>query len=210
MLISFLNSHPEIEAKGELLARLKSSSYTQILERNLRTRPATRAVGFKLFYYHPMDHGRNEVWEDFAQDRCIRIIHLKRRNVLRTCVSRAIAEKQDTWAERETKRIAEAQSKAVTISYDDLKATFEQTEQWEEAADLVFCDHPCLNVFYEELVESPVSTFRDITAFLDVTEHIPTTDLRKQNFEPTSQLIVNYSELRDSFRETRWQRFFDE
>jgi LPS sulfotransferase NodH len=157
-----------------------------------------------------MDHGREEVWQDFAVDTGIRIIHLKRRNVLRTCLSRAIAEKQDAWAERRIEQDSSVRRKAVSISFNDLKAAFEQTERWEQTADLLFADHPCLNVFYEELVKSPPIAFGEVTGFLDVAEGVPMTRLRKQNPEPTSQLIVNYAELRDGFRGTKWQCYFDE
>ncbi|HEX7034356.1 MAG TPA: Stf0 family sulfotransferase [Pseudomonadales bacterium] len=210
MLISLLNSHPEIIAKGELLARLKGGSHEEILRTKLIPRRRTRAIGFKLFYYHPMDHGREEVWESLVSDPALRIIHLKRRNVLRTCVSRAIAEKQDVWKERTTEVKATAREKAVHLSYDELVEAFQKTREWEEHTDRLFSGHPRLEVVYEQMAQTPVPTFSRVAAFLGVQDHTPSTDLVKQNPEPLSQLILNYEELRTRFEGTPWEVYFEE
>ncbi len=55
MLLSFLNSHPNIHAEGEVFNRLNGQNYQEILSRVFADQPPRiLAKGFKIFYYHPM------------------------------------------------------------------------------------------------------------------------------------------------------------
>jgi len=57
-------------------------------------------VGFKLFYYHLTDGE----WTKFLSFKDILIIHLTRRNRLRTIVSLDIAFKTDQWSSRDRRK----------------------------------------------------------------------------------------------------------
>jgi len=68
----------------------------------------TAAVGFKLFYYHAQQGELNRIWSHIKLRTDIRILHVKRKNILRTHLSRQKAELTDKWAnldgEREDER----------------------------------------------------------------------------------------------------------
>ena len=55
------------------------------------------AVGFKLFYYHAQKGKEQAVWDYLKDAKEIKIIHLKRKNILKTYVSQEIALKTDNW-----------------------------------------------------------------------------------------------------------------
>jgi LPS sulfotransferase NodH len=104
MLISFLNSHPHIQAEGEIFAKLGSKDPNDILSEVFAKQPLyVKARGFKIFYYHPLDEKdkSNELWNALINMNNLQVIHLKRRNLLRTLVSRKIAILQDVWAVRD-------------------------------------------------------------------------------------------------------------
>ena len=65
MLISYLNSHPNIVAKGEALKRMNRKSASDILKEIYSNQPFwKKAVGFKIFYYHPLRDISNNIWND--------------------------------------------------------------------------------------------------------------------------------------------------
>ena len=53
-----------------------------------------RAVGFKVFYYH-LSAGE---WSRLARDRELKVVHLLRRNRLRTLLSLELARRSDVWS----------------------------------------------------------------------------------------------------------------
>ena len=60
-LVDLLDSHPDIECKGEEFSKLKSASPSLILS-GLFPRRSHLIHGFKIFYYHPLDSDIN-IWE---------------------------------------------------------------------------------------------------------------------------------------------------
>lgn len=96
LLISFLSSHPNVRAQWEIFNKLNGRSYKDILTSAFDKQPYyIRASGFKIFYYHPEDAQDREypdIWQSLRNMKDLKIIHLKRRNILRTLISRKIAE----------------------------------------------------------------------------------------------------------------------
>jgi hypothetical protein len=56
------------------------------------------AVGFKLFYYHARQLPYSSVWDYLAANRDIRILHIRRRNLLKQYYSLERAHKTNVWA----------------------------------------------------------------------------------------------------------------
>jgi len=105
MLTSLLNSHPHVRAEGEILRRLQGRDSTAILAEVFARQPRhIRAKGFKFFYYHPIDGDTEKTWQMLLDMTDLRVIHLKRKNILRTILSRKIAEDQDVWLSRSSGR----------------------------------------------------------------------------------------------------------
>ncbi|MCS7039614.1 MAG: hypothetical protein RMN24_07020 [Anaerolineae bacterium] len=104
LLISLLSSHPNVETYGEYFRKLNGRSYQEMINRVFS--PKSRkinAVGFKIFYDHPHDEQNSELWNYLAGLADLRILHLKRKNFLRTFISRKIAGITDEWFVKQNK-----------------------------------------------------------------------------------------------------------
>ena len=209
LLITLLDSHPAIEAKGELFVRLNGRSCKEVWKETFcRKQRKIKYVGFKLFYYHPVDSSDREVWNFILNDPSIRIIHLTRNNLLRTIVSRKIAAKTEVWRQLQKENLS-IEDKKVEIAYDECLAEFKKTKNWEYETEIRFKDHPYLQITYEELTDERENTMRRIFRFLEMEDYPVSTPMVKQNNEPLSDLIINYDALVTSLKQTEWAHFVE-
>ncbi|MBM3792123.1 MAG: sulfotransferase, partial [Acidobacteria bacterium] len=200
MLISCLLSHPAVHAESEIFQRLNGRSSREILEGVFCRRPrGIRAAGFKIFYYHPLDDERKEVWDLLQAMPGLHVIHLKRRNILRTLVSRKIAGELDVWSSLEEKKARPGSDKRVELTAAELRDGFTQTRTWERDFEEMFRGKPTIEVTYEDFVDRPEVEFRRITDFLGLPFHPPQSEFRRQNPEPLRDLIRNYDDLKREF-----------
>ena len=213
MLVSRLNSHPNVRADGELFSHLNQRSHTRVLRKAFSRQPFyVKAKGFKIFYYHPHDDRTGRVWQELARVEGLHVIHLRRRNILRTLVSRKLAGLEDVWSTTspERGRAKQREDLAVSFSVEELRQGFRETREWELAGDDRFRDQPLIGVTYEDLVALPTETFRELTDFLGVPYRPPTTTLKKQNTRSLGQTVTNYGELKAAFAGSEWEEFFED
>ena len=211
LLISYLNSHPSIQTKGEIFQNLNNQDYNKILSREFCKKPSQiRASGFKIFYYHPLDNKSTTLWNTLEADLELQVIHLKRRNILQTLVSRKIAEITDVWAQ--TIDDMEESNSAITLVLDknELEDAFCLTREMERHAEKQFSNHQLISIEYENLITNTQSVFKKLTDFLDVEYSRPQTPLLKQNSRSLREIITNYDALFENFRGTQWEEFFQE
>lgn len=209
LLVSFLNSHPNIYVEGEIFAEIACSKYKKRLGHVFGRQPRRiKAKGFKIFYYHPNNGPCTPLWTDLERMPHLRVIHLVRRNMLRTEVSRKIAESQGTWTGTSFDKEASQRSKTISLNAEALRESFEKTSAWIKDADSRFHEHQVLNISYEELSEDPIGTFQRVTDYLAVGFVPPKTNLHKQNPESLSHLITNYWELKEQFKGSEWEKYF--
>ena len=156
-----------------------------------------------------MDDKSCGIWNDLLYMKDLRVIHLKRRNMLKTLVSAKIARMQDVWKSSKASASHGAQEKAVTFTVEELEKGFKKFRALEENGENVFSKHQCVNIYYESLVENPEFEFKRITGLLQVTDIKPSTGLRKQNPERLSELITNYEELKVAFAGSEWESYFE-
>lgn len=211
LLLSLLNSHPNVQAEWEIFARLNGEPHDRRLAQTFGPQPRRiRAKGFKLFYYHPLDDDSGALWRDLVADEALRVIHLKRRNVLRSLISRKIAEQRDAWSANAEKTGETPRRKAVSFTTSELQEGFSQTRAWEHMGDRDFRHHHILSLAYEDMAAQPAAAHDRVQRFLGLPPARLVTDMKKQNPEPLRQLIVNYDELKQAFAGSRWSLFFDE
>lgn len=207
LLVSLLDSHPQIDARGELLRRLDGVPIATRLEEIYGRKPRRiHAVGFKCFYYHPLDNPDAPIWEQLQAIEGLHVVHLARRNVLRTVTSRRLAGATGAWVDHGEGVAAKPK---VRFTPAELREAFEQTEAWIRAYEHRFRDHPRLEVSFEDLVTG-TSTSTDVVSFLGLAPTLLQTSMRRQNPEPLSQLIEGFDELRAEFDSTRWAPWFSE
>jgi LPS sulfotransferase NodH len=226
LLRGLLNAHPAVVSFGEVFRDVASfdwdhTGYFQsgAMRALLARDPAgfvdgkvfgryprwVRAVGFKLFYYHARQAGFARVWDYVESRRDLRIIHVKRRNILQTHLSRRRAALSDRWVDTSGKPGLEP---PVTLDYEEVRRDFEQTRAWEETADRAFARHPLLPVHYEQLAADRAGEVARLQEFLGLAPHPAEPATFRQATRPLSAAIANYDELKDRFRGTPWAAFF--
>jgi LPS sulfotransferase NodH len=228
LLRGLLNSHSGIWAYGELfrdyqfigwgfpdypqlkstLALIQKDPVAFLENKVFRKYPKyVSAVGFKLFYYHAQEDGRERVWEYLRNDKDIRIIHIKRRNILKTHLSRQRALISGKWANVTgvTKENA-----PISLSYEDCIADFVRTREWEAQYDRLFESHPKMDINYEDLAKDYVGEMKHIQKFLSVEFEELQPSTYKQSGQPLSDAISNYFELKMGFAGSPWEVFFEE
>jgi LPS sulfotransferase NodH len=227
-LRGLLSSHSQIVVLGELLKNYNAiewgtDGYPQTGRdlRIMQTDPArfldtivfrkypryVAAVGFKLFYYHAQQEELKPAWEHLRERKDIRVIHLKRRNILKTHLSRQRAEMTDLWTNVGGSKEVE---KPIQLDYEKCLQDFIQTRQWEKDYALFFKDHPKIELDYEDLVADYVSVAHDIQDFLGVKDEPVKPQTHQQSHWPLSRAVANYAELRGKFMGSEWEEFFEE
>ncbi len=203
LLISLLDSHDDIVAFGEKFNRLEGRSCQSVYDEIFRNKP-NKQVGFKIFYYHPLDSEDKSIWDLIQNDPHIKIIHLIRENLLRVHISRLIAGKTDVWSSKNKKDI-NPDSKKVEINPTELLNDIRVTHNHIKAARETFNQHSILEVTYEDLIDPSREVLNDIQKFLDVAPKNLASELRRQNPEALSQLISNYQEIHDLLAGTDYE-----
>lgn len=168
--------------------------------------PPIGAVGFKIFYHHaPRDTawGR-EVWEYLLGQSALRVLHLKRRNLLKTYLSRRQAGLTGEYIKYS------GEAPAVSLDYDEALAFFERTRTAETEYEAMFAGHALLEVIYEDLTRDYAAMMRRIQSFLDVEYEDVDPGTKKRPSRPLSSQIVNYAELKERFQASPWEPFFSE
>ena len=225
-LRGLLNSHSQVIAFGELFQKYDQiewgfSSYDQsprqlslmqedpegFLEQVVfgKYPRKTAAVGFKIFYYHAQEGSQKSLWPYLRAQQDLRVIHIKRANILETVRSRKLAKITDKWAN--TIGTDEAYPK-IHLSFEECLAAFTQTREWETLYDNYFCDHSKIEVMYDELASDYNSEMQRVQRFLGVNCEILKPSTFKQSSGSLSDTISNYFQLKKEFAGSEWQVFF--
>jgi LPS sulfotransferase NodH len=205
-LLAGLQSSPHIRMYHEIFAshnRQVGKDCEKILSTVFQHESkSTRLVGFKVFYNHLTD----EEWGKLVGYRDLKVIHLTRRNRLRTVISLEVAFKTGEW----TKSGHSGAPKDKRVHLDSLKLLqrLEQIEQGEAAARERFCDRPILEIVYEDMVRSPREVFASVSDYLGVDGIDPgKIHLRRQNPESMADLILNFDEVEAVLKNTRFAEY---
>lgn len=226
LLRGLLNAHPGIVAFGEIFrdtsvtdwdhtARFQSAAMraclgsdpVKFIDRHvfgLYPR-SVGAAGFKLFYYHARSGQEAAIWPYLRGRADVKIIHLKRQNLLHTHLSRKLAALTDRWVN--TSGEPEIVP-AVRLDYEECVEDFSQTRAWEEALDAEFGGPRTIQVTYEDLAKDHEAEARRLRTFLSVPWYPVVPATYRQARKPLSSAIVNYPELKARFSGTRWAGFF--
>jgi len=191
-------------------ARLFSTDPVRFLEERIyRKYPdAIQAVGFKIFYSHaPRDTAWGRaVWEYLVGQPALRVIHLRRRNLLAAHVSRKKAAAVDEWI----KYSGASQAGGVTLDYEETRARFEQAMVWEREYAALFAGHPFMDLAYEDVAADYTGEMGRVQAFLGLPPRDVPPATRKRPPQPLAEQIANYDELKARFAGTPWAEYFTE
>ena len=169
-----------------------------------------RASGCKLFY----DQGR---WDDsvltawdYVLQSDVRVIHLIRRNLLDSLISREIAERTNSWIQ-----LIEHGSEGAPplppfrLEAEECHRYFDRIGSWRAWAAAMLPGSRVLTLEYErdlcaEYARTAVTTQR----FLGLTSRGSKPGMHKQQMLPPSRQLTNYDELGRYFRLTPYAAFF--
>lgn len=226
-LVSCLRSHPQVQCAGEILngqpddpRPMYRGPLRQVVKgiRILRTgawlpgsfmeayfrRGTAKVRCFKAMY--------NQLARPFARrflvgDESIRVIHLRRHNLLKVHISTLLMNKRKQLQ-------ATAPTEAVWIRVDPRKAieSMRKARDRYESYDRAFERHPRLQVAYENLIAADginEDVRRDICDFLDIAQLPMSSPLVKLNPESLRDMVTNYDELADALGRTEFASMLD-
>ena len=235
LLVSLLGSHPHVRCYGELFSPfvLRHRKYARdepdaFLRRYVfgRYPDRVRAAGFKLFYTHARrisQHIHREVdgvltgrkatkleavWRLLRADKSIRIIHLRRRNILAAHVSYRRAIQNQRWTSHQPG--AQRGLAPLSLSFDECRRVFEETRQLEKECETTFADHSVLELYYEDLVGNIDAEMLRVQRFLGVEPKVLPTTMERQNRAALRDQIRDYADIKTRFEGTEWAPFFAE
>jgi Domain of unknown function (DUF6473) len=228
VLLGLLGSHPDCFVAGELFnpRLIKAGSVPGVAESEhaelvdlRRTDPVKfvdrvfdsaagkgyRAIGFKFMY----NHGdlSTDARGHLANDKEIRVIHLKRRNLLRRLLSDRRAQSTDVWAQ--TADTSAPPPPAVRLGFVESVWNFGHLENKQAEYQDLFGDHAVLELFYEDLEADPQSAGERAASFLGLRAGVPLeVRFKKTGTDSLRAAIVNYDELKADM--LRWASFFED
>jgi LPS sulfotransferase NodH len=223
LLVNLLNAHSRVLAFGELfrspeeigwdtapfntsrsaklLALYRADPVAFINERVFRRWPRRcGAVGFKLFYYHARQLPHSRVWDFLAANPDIRILHIKRRNILKQYYSLELAHKTDVWVS----------SRAPAGEQQPPRRHFAWVRGLEEECAEFFKAHETRDIYYEDLSADTEREMKGVQDFLGLQHERLSVEMVRQRRRPLSEAIVNYAELKRAFEGTPWAGFFED
>jgi Uncharacterized protein conserved in bacteria len=165
------------------------------------------AVGFKIFYYHAQDDSRKTVWTFLRNQKDLKIIHLKRNNSLRVLLSLKKAFMTNRWTD--TFGVKE-DDRVISLDCEECLRHFTWAYEVKKQYDIAFKDHQKIDIFYEKLSNHYESKIKYIQEFLGVKYEILKPSTFRQANQPLSKSIRNYFELKEKFKGTPWEEFFED
>ena len=226
-LEDLLDSHPAVKVAGELFnpSHDHKSRNNPLPEeiRGLRRRDpiayleaffeqpfddSITHVGFRLFHDHARSRPERAIWTSLRRTKDLRVIHLKRRNLLRNLLSLKLAERSNDWERLEG--TPPVRYEPLRIEYKEVVAHIRARERGFARGSRIFRSHQRAEIFYEDLERNKEPQLDAILDLLGLPPQPLTSSTRKQNQQPTRELIENHAELEARFRHTRWHGFFQD
>ena len=169
-----------------------------------------RYCGFKIFYDHArFDPDVKTAWNYILENRDIRIIHLRRRNLLASKVSLDVALLTGQWVVENTGKGAPKFVAPFAADPADYEFHFNQLHAFQTWADRVFVHHQVMELEYErDLFAEFPATMSRVFDFLGLAAETPQMRIQKQSSRSPSEQLTNFTELREHFRHTIYEPFF--
>lgn len=235
LLETSLMSHPDIMSHGEIYApnrigalrgrysrysreedicramtKYRDANQTAFLYKYVYDAQGRKAVGHKFKHEELMLPKFAETREAIRRDTDIKIIHLRRHNLLERFVS--------WWVVRHVTGVTEIHSEesrpeitAVEVPLRACQESFDETTARYDFARKLFADHPSYEVVYEDLVgPEGEKVMTEIQKFLGVTPQPLTSRLKKVVTKDMRSVIANFDELKSHFATTPYAEFFEE
>lgn len=195
----------------------------------------TTHAGFVLQAYHPnglkafpgirQNPDWNNVWDILASMPDLKVIHLRRSNLLKRHLSHRKARHTGQWHNWKSERLSNvsfletptaqqidrpANAHALTLDADNLAVDFADVSAWHDFAERKLGHLPSLKLTYEDLCSDFEAQCQKAQAFLGVQQQPLTSAVNKLETDKLSSSIANYQQLKDAFAHTQWAEFFED
>lgn len=203
LLHTYLNAHPQLLSLNEAL------SDNTNLSTLLSPKPFfIKAVGFKFFYEYIKNEDKQLILFNLLKNWEVKIINIKRKNLLRVYVSLLIAEKTQEWSSIETHT---KKNKTIEINPLECEKAFYNYKSLEKIVDefVTQSNAKIIEIEYESYTEFPDLYNYKILKFLGLNPIKLHSLLKKQNPESLENLISNYSELKEYFKNSEFESYFE-
>jgi hypothetical protein len=225
-----LNSHPEVTCDGELLIggnvphlrllrnwRLPAKLYRYVVARawnsirileNFISRNDAQVVAFKAMYNHLAS---KKVKKFLINHPEIKIIHLRRDNLLKQYVSKALLGRKRSrrWEPHSNKKLPVVSTYISPESaIRDMQNTLNQIDYYER----FFSNHKKIELVYENMINGKClneTVTNEICELLSIEKRPLCCDLVKVNPNRLELMIDNYSELVSALKGTHFERYLD-
>ncbi len=169
------------------------------------------AVGFKLFYEHARDTAASSrAWEYLAAHKDVRIIHLTRRNLVKTLVSLRLATKTRVWSMPKGKEASEVGPASLCMDPEEFEEFFQEQSETQRQAMELFKEHQIMTIEYQDDVcDRFQETLHRIHEFLEIPRRRAAMLIEKQGRGRLRDRLSNYRELRTHFAGTPYETMFD-
>jgi len=208
LVLTALEQHPQVQTYQQLLSR--PDYYPRETGEEILTRlfddcdPSVEAVVLPVSWLNARDRYPG-FWKSLT-DRKVRVVHLKRRNMLRWYVSLRIAQRTGIWS---TNREPDYAIPTIHVDSKECVECIRADRQAERAADDFFAHHAVLHLVYEDVVQAFDRHMAQLQRFLGVAPLILRPRTVKQESRPLCDVIDNFAELREAFSGTEWETLLE-
>lgn len=198
---------------------------------------AVRAVGFVLQAYHPhalaafpgirANPAWADVWAQLAAMEDLKVLHLRRENLLARHLSHRMARRTGRWHAWDPESVDAVTHLAgrppaeqigqppterprITLDPTTLAADFAEVESWHRTAEEALANRPVLRLTYEDLCTDFDAVTRRAVHFLGLPPHPLRPAVAKLEERAPAEAIENWAELERHFAGSPWHRFFPE
>ena len=226
-----LDSHPHIRCSGEVFKTgrrpyLEPDGYWAYCHRTARSRIMQylfrrrhvyrfldnllasadgKSPGFKMMYSHARRH---PAAIDYVKTNRIKAVHVTRRNVLKTLLSRELARQTGVYHHFGEKQHGEVE--AIHLETGDLprrlRNLVNEDREWQ---GLLYGHVDVHRVCYEVFVNDHESASRQLLMFLGLEYLDLTSNLTKLNPTDMRRLIRNYDEVANALRDSEFAELLD-
>ena len=213
-LISALDAHPAITAKGEVLDPLRPQGPEAQLDwtRRYFRGPIvnrSKAVGFKTKLRDVLDQ---DGFAGLLTEFDARLIYLDRRNDVKHAISRITARRLKDTTGRWNRYDGDAGLEAFEVDVEDFATRLGDVEA-EKATIAEYvsaADRPLLHLDYEDLLADPDATFHRVLGFLGLPPSPMGGSTLKNTSDDLRDVVLNFDDLRARYAGTRYAPMFDE
>lgn len=191
-LISLMNMHPRTFLEAAVFRNMPVHIH---------------AVGFKLFYQQARDGRRKFIWDHLEKNRSVKIIHLKRENALKAYLSLVRARDTGVWHVTARRPV---EAPPVRLEFEACANHFINMREYRRYVEKHFQHHAKIDVLYEDLSADPDREMERVLNLLGLELEKTRSAVVKQSSRPLHQAISNYHELKQRFKSTPWESYFED